>query len=101
MQGRCFYVLLLIENLKKDEIDLMGIRDEVETFMFEGHDTTAAAMSFMVHSLGSDFNIRKTVQSELDENLKNMHDDDSSFYEKLDNFYIDHTDLDKIEYGAR
>ena len=90
----------LIANLQKDEIDLLGIRDEVETFMFEGHDTTAAAMSFMVHSLGSDFNSCEKVQSELDENLKNTDDDETNFQGKLENFYIDHNDLGKMEYGV-
>ena len=68
--------------------------------MFEGHDTTAAAMSFMVHSLGADQKRCKKVQSELDENLANIDDDDMTFEERLNNFDIDHKDLEKIEYGA-
>ena len=67
--------------------------------MFEGHDTTAAAMSFMVHSLGADADRCKKVQAELDENLANIDDDEASFDERVDNFDIDHKDLEKIDYG--
>ncbi|XP_050351919.1 cytochrome P450 4C1-like [Nymphalis io] len=37
---------LLIESEKKGQIDIEGINEEVDTFMFEGHDTTATALQY-------------------------------------------------------
>ena len=45
----------------------MDIREEVDTFMFEGHDTTAANMSFSLCLLAAHKDIQKRVQDELDD----------------------------------
>uniref|UniRef100_A0A8C7FAQ6 aromatase n=1 Tax=Oncorhynchus kisutch TaxID=8019 RepID=A0A8C7FAQ6_ONCKI len=41
------------------------IQEEVDTFMFEGHDTTAASMNWALHLLGSYPEVQTKVQEEL------------------------------------
>ncbi|KAM8940238.1 cytochrome P450 4V2 [Pelodytes ibericus] len=44
----------------------MDIREEVDTFMFEGHDTTAAALNWSLFLLGSHPEAQREVHKELD-----------------------------------
>ncbi|XP_028816482.1 cytochrome P450 4V7 [Denticeps clupeoides] len=43
------------------------IREEVDTFMFEGHDTTAASMNWALYLIGSHPDVQKKLQQELQE----------------------------------
>ncbi|KAL7404326.1 hypothetical protein ABVT39_013145 [Epinephelus coioides] len=43
------------------------IQEEVDTFMFRGHDTTAASMNWAIHLLGSHPEVHRKVQQELQE----------------------------------
>ncbi|XP_007946581.1 cytochrome P450 4V2 [Orycteropus afer afer] len=70
-----------IKNKRKAFLDLLlnatddegkklsheDIREEVDTFMFEGHDTTAAAINWSLYLLGSYPEAQKKVNIELDE----------------------------------
>ncbi|XP_077993270.1 cytochrome P450 4F6-like [Glandiceps talaboti] len=45
------------------------IRDEVDTFMFEGHDTTASALSWIMYNLARHPEYQQKCQEEIDELL--------------------------------
>nr|AHW57334.1 CYP4M39 [Chilo suppressalis] len=57
---------LLISAQNKGLIDDNGVQEEVDTFMFEGHDTTAAALAFCLMSIANDKGIQERLFSELD-----------------------------------
>ena len=56
---------LLLDLYEKGEIDVEGIREEVDTFMFEGHDTTAAGLSWTLYMLGLYPDVQKKLHKEL------------------------------------
>lgn len=57
---------LLLDAYDNGEISREGIREEVDTFMFEGHDTTAAGITWALYCLGRNPAIQKRVQEEVD-----------------------------------
>ncbi|KAF5897410.1 cytochrome P450 4V2-like, partial [Clarias magur] len=60
---------LLLNTMDEDgnKMTHQDIREEVDTFMFEGHDTTAAGMNWAIHLLGAHPDVQRKVQQELDE----------------------------------
>ncbi|XP_070537932.1 cytochrome P450 4F2-like [Ptychodera flava] len=63
------------------------IRDEVDTFMFEGHDTTASAISWCLYNLAKNSEHQKKCQEEVDQ-----------FFAKKGNTDIEWDDLNNIPY---
>ncbi|KAK7477804.1 hypothetical protein BaRGS_00030987, partial [Batillaria attramentaria] len=47
-------------------LSVADIQEEVDTFMFEGHDTTAAAMNWCTYLIGSHPEVQDKIQQELD-----------------------------------
>jgi len=45
---------------------LEGIREEVDTFTFEGHDTTSAAMNWALHLIAANPEVQTKIHQELD-----------------------------------
>lgn len=56
---------LLLEAEAKGEIDIKGIRDEVNTFMFEGHDTTALAITYALMLIADHEDVQERIYEEV------------------------------------
>uniref|UniRef100_T1J5A8 Cytochrome P450 n=1 Tax=Strigamia maritima TaxID=126957 RepID=T1J5A8_STRMM len=63
---RPFLDLLLETSDNGKNLSDSDIREEVDTFMFEGHDTTAVGISWTFYLLGRNQDVQKKVQEELD-----------------------------------
>lgn len=65
---KAFLDLLLDANeTAEDAMTLQEIREQVDTFMFEGHDTTAAAASWSLFCIGNSPEYQEKIHKELDE----------------------------------
>ncbi|XP_071568018.1 cytochrome P450 4C1-like [Temnothorax nylanderi] len=65
---KAFLDLLLDQNAKDDTpLTDDELRAQVDTFMFEGHDTTAVAMTWTLFLLGNNLEHQEKVHEELDE----------------------------------
>ncbi|NXJ75175.1 CP4V2 protein, partial [Trogon melanurus] len=60
-------MLLNATDDEGNKLSYRDIREEVDTFMFEGHDTTAAAVNWVLYLLGRNPEAQKWVHRELDE----------------------------------
>nr|WCC58137.1 cytochrome P450 [Pharsalia antennata] len=57
--------LLLNAKIRDGSIDDKGIQDEVNTFMFEGHDTTSMAICFSLMLLANHKDIQELILQEI------------------------------------
>ncbi|XP_035214782.1 LOW QUALITY PROTEIN: cytochrome P450 4c3-like [Stegodyphus dumicola] len=64
---KAFMDLLLDCISLEQQLDEQDIREEVDTFMFEGHDTTAMGIIFALYCIGLYPEVQKKVTDELDE----------------------------------
>jgi len=65
-KNRIAFLDTLFQAHERGEIDMPGIAEEVDTFMFEGHDTTAAAMNWAVQEIASHPEVQAKLQEEID-----------------------------------
>nr|XP_042910442.1 cytochrome P450 4V2-like isoform X2 [Parasteatoda tepidariorum] len=63
---KAFLELLLEHHIKDPSFTEEDIREEVDTFMFEGHDTTAMAISWALYFVGLDKHVQEKIHEELD-----------------------------------
>ncbi|XP_063909500.1 cytochrome P450 4c3-like isoform X1 [Zophobas morio] len=65
--------LLLTAKNEDRSIDDKGICEEVDTFMFEGHDTTAAALSFSLMLIACHKNVQDLIVAEIEAVTGDLH----------------------------
>ncbi|XP_033216126.1 cytochrome P450 4g15-like [Belonocnema kinseyi] len=93
---RLAFLDLLLE-LARDGAKLSDeeIKEEVDTIMFEGHDTTAAGSSFVLCVLGTHQDIQARVYEELDEIFKGS-DRPCTFQDTLEMKYLERVILETL-----
>ena len=66
-QKRIAFLDMLLKAKSEDPtLTFNDIQEEVDTFMFEGHDTTAVAASWAIHMIGSHPEVQKRLHAEVD-----------------------------------
>ncbi|KAK2169193.1 hypothetical protein LSH36_12g34012 [Paralvinella palmiformis] len=80
----CDFLDILLMARDEDEHGLseLEIRDEVDTFLFEGHDTTASGISWTLYDLACHPDIQRRCQQEVDALLEGR-DSDEILWEDL------------------
>jgi len=76
--------VLLRSKLNGEPLTDTQIRDEVNTFMFEGHDTTTSAISFCLYLLSRNPNVQEKLYIEI-KNHFGLNLDRSITYADLNN----------------
>ncbi|PZC76747.1 hypothetical protein B5X24_HaOG200076 [Helicoverpa armigera] len=60
-----FLDLLLLAEMDGKKIDDEGVREQVDTFMFEGHDTTTSGIVYTLYCLSKHRDIQEKIYEEL------------------------------------
>ncbi|XP_014676594.1 PREDICTED: LOW QUALITY PROTEIN: cytochrome P450 4C1-like [Priapulus caudatus] len=62
---KAFLDILLMAKKDGQPLSLEDIREEVDTFLFAGHDTTAVGISWNMYTIGRNPDVQKKIQEEL------------------------------------
>lgn len=60
-----FLDVLLLPSTDGRQLTNMDVREEVDTFMFEGHDTTTSALSFLFYNIAKYPEVQKKLFQEI------------------------------------
>lgn len=66
IEEKSTFLDLLLKKLKEGAIDSNGVQEEVDTFMFGGHDSTANALVWGLQCLSEAPDVQSRVHKELD-----------------------------------
>ncbi|KAM4795545.1 ultra-long-chain fatty acid omega-hydroxylase-like isoform 1-T2 [Rhinophrynus dorsalis] len=80
-------VLLLSKDEDGNQLSDQEMRDEVDTFMFEGHDTTASGISWIFYNLARHPEYQEKCRKEIQE-----------LFEGKDTDYLDWDDLSRLPF---
>ncbi|CAF4995242.1 unnamed protein product, partial [Rotaria sp. Silwood1] len=70
---RSAFLDLLLKQMNDEHLTLLDIQEEVDTFMFEGHDTTAAAINFTCFMIALHPEVQQKLHEEIDRVFENDH----------------------------
>ncbi|UJR18772.1 hypothetical protein I4U23_005678 [Adineta vaga] len=65
---------LLLKQMYDEQLTLFDIQEEVDTFMFEGHDNAAAAIHFTCFTIASYPEVQRKLHEEIDRVFGNDYD---------------------------
>lgn len=65
--------LLLLAKKQEGTIDSEGVQEEVDTFMFEGHDTTSTALCFTLMLIACNRDVQDRIFQEIKEVYSDIH----------------------------
>ena len=63
---RLVFLDSLIAQMHAQKLSFDDVQEEVDTFIFEGHDTTAAAINFCCYLVGCDLDVQAKIHAEMD-----------------------------------
>ncbi|XP_023951634.2 cytochrome P450 4d2 [Bicyclus anynana] len=84
-----FLDLLLLSSIDGKKIDDQHVREEVDTFMFEGHDTTTSGISFTLYCLAIHPEIQDKILEEQRRILGESLDKDPSYVDLKEMRYLE------------